>query len=142
MFDSERVAYIDNNFKNPDIKLRGELEREYWSAVISCDSRRIDYEEKRKNCRKRLARLLKGLQCVRKCLNRRDGGSWEAVKFQVSKVVDKIGTLLWTKSEPMTVNLSEPKEGRKEANEQKEEGGRENISQGVGQRVGREPEKR
>lgn len=141
MFDSERVAYIDNNFKNPDIKLRGELEREYWSAVISCDSWRIDYEEKTEELSKTVGKALERIAMRQKMLEQEGWGSWEAVKFQVSKVVDKIGTLLWTKSEPMTVNLSEPKEGRKEANEQKEEGGRENISQGVGQRVGREPEK-
>lgn len=141
MFDSERVAYIDNNFKNPDIKLRGELEREYWAAVISCDSWRIDYEEKTEELSKTVGKALERIAMRQKMLEQEGWGSWEAVKFQVGKVVDKIGTLLWTKSKPMTVNLSERKEGRKEANEQKGEGQRENMSQGVGQRVGREPEK-
>lgn len=141
MFDAERIDYIENNFRNPDIKLRGELEREYWAAVISCDSRRIDYEQKAEELSKTVSKALERVALRQKMLEQEGWGSWEAVRFQASKVVDKIGTLLRTKVEPAILILTEQKEAKKENNEEREKDRKEEMSQGSELRMGAEPEK-
>lgn len=141
VYDHGREHYIYANFMNPDIKLYGDNERAFLAAVRSCDSWRIEYEQKAEYLSKTVSKAFEKLLARQEMLEREGWGSWEAIKFQASKVMDKMSALLWRKIEPMAVEMSTPKEGIMKNDTFEEQGLGESIAEDVEQSVMQEPEK-
>lgn len=141
LVDMWRANYIDENFTNPDIKVRGDCEREYLAAVRSRDSWRIEFEQKSEYLSKTVSKAFERLAMRESMLEQEGMSSWEGIRYQISKVVDKMGVLLWQKNEPVIIDVSASKEMEAENDVRKEKGQGAGISQGVAQEVVREPEK-
>lgn len=108
VYDQWRAQYIYDNLTNPDIKMRGDNEREYLAAVRSWDSRRIEYEQKTEHLSKMVSGSLEKLARRQDILEKEGIGSWEGLLFQVRKAIDKIGILLSKTNEPITDEVTEP----------------------------------
>lgn len=141
VYDHGREHYIYANFMNPDIKLRGDNERAFLAAVRSRDSWRIDYEQKAEYLSKTVSKGFEKLLARQEMLEREGWGSLEAIKYQVSKTVDKMSALLWKKNEPMTVEMSSLREGMMGNGTYEEQGLGESMVGDVEQPVMQEPEK-
>ncbi len=141
VYDQAREQYIYDNLTNPNIKIHGDNEQAFLAAIRVCDSWRIDYEQKAESLSNTVEKALEKIALRERMLEQEGIGSWEAIKFQASKIVDKIGALLWTKTKPMTVDLTEPKKGREGNGDREEKGQEKVISRGTGLVIGQESEK-
>lgn len=141
VYDQGREHYIYENITNPDIKLRGDNEQAFLAAVRSCDSWRIDYEQKAESLSKTVSKALEKLAVRDTMLEREGWSSWEAVKFQAGKVVDKTITLLRAMNKSGANGLFGPKEGKMKKDTPEEQSFEEGIAEGVELREAQEPEK-
>lgn len=112
VYDEWRITYIQKNMTNPVLKLHGDNERAYLTAVRMCDSWRIDYEEKADEFSKIVSNGFEALGIQQKKLEQEGLSSWKGIKYQVGKAMEKIGVLLWGENEPENSEQSEPKVGK------------------------------
>ena len=141
VYDPSRASYLSENIANYYVEIRGDNERAYLAALRRSDSWRIEYEQKSEYLSKTVSKAFDKLAMRQAMLEQEGISSWEGIRYQISKVVDMMGVLLWPKNEPVIVELSEPKEGKTENDGLQEKGQGEGVSQGVAQEVVREPEK-
>lgn len=139
VYDQWRSIYIYNNLVNPEIELHGENEREYLVAMRSWDSWRIDYEQKTEQLSKIVSKAFEELGKEQDILEQEGLSSWKGIRYQTSKLIEKIGILLWGGNESETLNLSESEE--EEIEDQEEILAKEGEASVIEQTAVLEPEK-
>lgn len=112
VFDQWREQYIYENRANPEIKLRGDNEREYLVAIRSCDNRVAQYEQKLAELSKKVSEAFEKLAKEQEKLEKEGVSSWKGARYQATKAVGKIGSFLRGKNEPETLDSPKVKEGK------------------------------
>ena len=90
VYDQWRELYIYDNFTDPEIKLRGDNERAFLAAVLSCDSWRIDYVQKADELSKTVISGFEELWKQNETLAYEGWRSWNGIKYQLGKIAENM----------------------------------------------------